>query len=133
LKVSSCTSQVTVRYAETDQMGVVYHSHYLVWMEVARTDLCKALGFPYSEMEADGVLLAVTEASCRYLKAARYGEDIQVTTTVKDANRRFIEFSYKMTCGDRKVATGHTRHIFLNKEFRPTRLPDRYAAMFDVE
>jgi len=124
---------VTVRYAETDQMGVVYHSHYLVWMEVGRTDLCKALGIPYMEMEADGVLLAVAEANCRYLKAAKYGDDIQVITTVADANRRFIEFHYTMMCGDRKLAKGHTKHIFLNKEFRPTRLPDRYAEMFGVD
>jgi acyl-CoA thioester hydrolase len=110
-------------------MGVVYHSHYLVGMEVARTELCKASGFAYSEMEADGVLLAVSEASCRYLRAARYGEDIDVTAHIADSNRRFIEFHYVMTCGERKVATGRTRHIFLNKEFRPTRLPDRYAAL----
>ena len=123
---------MTVRYAETDQMGVVYHSHYLVWMEVGRTDFCKALGIPYSEMEADGVLLAVAEANCRYLSAAKYGQDILVTTTVAEANRRFLEFRYKMTCEGRRVATGYTKHIFLNKQFRPTRLPDRYAALFDV-
>ena len=114
-------------------MGVVYHSHYLVWMEVARTELCKASGFAYSEMEADGVLLAVSEACCRYLSAARYGQEIDVTAHIADSNRRFIEFHYTMTCEGRKVATGKTRHIFLNKEFRPTRLPDRYATMLGAE
>ena len=123
LKVTTHTSRVTVRYAETDQMGVVYHANYLVWMEVARTELCKATGFAYSEMEADGVLLAVSEAGCRYLRGARYGEDIDITATIADSNRRFIEFHY----------TGRTRHIFLNKDFRPTRLPDRYAELLSAE
>lgn len=126
---SSHTTRVTVRYAETDQMGVVYHAHYLVWMEVARTELCRAAGFAYSEMEADGVYLAVAEASCRYLSAAKYGQDIDVEASIADSNRRFIEFHYKMTHEGRKVATGKTRHIYLNREFRPTRLPDRYAGM----
>ena len=127
------TSHVRVRYAETDKMGVVYHSNYLVWMEVGRTELCKSLGIPYVEMEADGVLLAVAEANCRYLKAAKYGDDVDVITAVAEVNRRFIEFSYTMVSGDKKVAKGYTKHIFLNKEFRPTRLPDRYAAIFGVE
>ena len=133
MKVTAHTSRVTVRYAETDQMGVVYHANYLVWMEVARTELCKAAGFAYSEMEADGVLLAVSEAGCRYLRATKYGEEIDITATIKDSNRRFIEFHYTMACEGRKVATGRTRHIFLNKEFRPTRLPDRYAEMLSAD
>ena len=133
VKVTKHTSRITVRYAETDQMGVVYHANYLVWMEVARTELCRAAGFAYSEMEADGVLLAVSEAGCRYLRGAKYGEDIDIETRIADSNRRFIEFHYTMTCEGKKVATGRTRHIFLNKEFRPTRLPDRYAELLSAD
>jgi acyl-CoA thioester hydrolase len=115
-------------------MGVAYHANYLVWMEVARTDLCRTLGFNYKEMEkADGILLAVTEAQCRYLGAARYDDDIAITTSLAKANRRFVTFEYEMTCADRKVAQGHTRHIFLSREFRPLRLPDKYAPLFGIE
>jgi acyl-CoA thioester hydrolase len=115
-------------------MGVAYHANYIVWMEVARTDLCKAMGFRYREMEAeDGVLLAVTEAQCRYLSAARYDDEISITATLADANRRFVAFEYEMKCDARRVATGHTKHIFLNKDFRPTRLPDKFAPLFGIE
>lgn len=114
-------------------MGVVYHANYLIWMEVARTDLCRSLGFDYKEMEsADGILLAVTEAHCRFLTAARYDDDIAVTAFLAEANRRFVTFDYELACGDRRVATGQTRHIFLNREFRPTRLPDKYAPLFGI-
>src|ERR1035438_5115600 len=91
--VSPFVTRVRVRYAETDQMGVVYHANYLIWMEVARTELCKSLGFRYKDMEGeDGILLAVSEAHCRYLSAARYDEEIAVSATISDANRRFVTF-----------------------------------------
>ncbi len=128
----SHTARFRVRYAETDQMGVVYHANYLIWMEVARTGLCTEMGFRYREMEADGILLAVTEARCRYLSAARYDDEVAITATMTEANRRFVAFEYEITCEGRKVASGETRHIFLSPELRPTRLPDKYAPMFGI-
>ena len=126
-------TNIRVRYAETDQMGVVYHANYLIWMEVARTELCKYQGFRYRDMEGvDGVLLAVTEANCRYLSAARYDEEIAVTARIAEANRRFVTFEYEMRCEGRKVATGYTKHIFLSREMRPVRLPDKYAPLFGI-
>lgn len=113
-------------------MGVAYHANYLVWMEVARTDLCQSLGFRYRDMEADGILIAVTETHCRYLNAARYDDEVAILTTLGDANRRFVTFDYALSCEGRKVAAGQTRHIFLNREFRPTRLPDKYAPLFGL-
>jgi acyl-CoA thioester hydrolase len=126
------TTKVRVRYAETDQMKVVYHANYLVWMEVARTEICNALGFRYVDMEADGVLLAVTEAHCRYLSAAKYDDEVSITATLTEANRRFVAFDYEISCEGRKVATGQTRHIFLSPELRPVRLPDKYAPLFGI-
>jgi acyl-CoA thioester hydrolase len=114
-------------------MGVAYHANYLIWMEVARTDLCRSLGFHYKEMEgADGVLLAVTEAQCRYLSPARYDDEVSVTATLGGANRRFVTFDYEIRCAERRVAVGQTKHIFLSREFRPTRLPDKYAPLFGL-
>jgi acyl-CoA thioester hydrolase len=104
-------------------------------MEVARTDLCRSLGFNYKEMEdgGNGVYLAVTEAHCRYLSAARYDEEIGIIATLGEANRRFVTFDYKFSCCSRRVAEGKTKHIFLNKAFRPVRLPDKYAPLFGME
>ena len=128
-------TRVRVRYAETDQMGVVYYANYLVWMEVARVEFCKALGFRYKDMELeDGVLLAVVEAQCRYLYPARFDEEVIVETRIAEANSRLVSFGYQMMLADpdRKVATGSTRHIFCNREMKPARLPEKYRAAFGI-
>src|SRR5580700_4209940 len=85
--LSTSVTRIRARYAETDQMGIVYHANYLIWMEVARVEYCRALGFDYREMEiGDGVLLAVCESHCRYLSPARFDEEISICTTVPDVN-----------------------------------------------
>ncbi len=122
-----------VRYAETDQMGVVYYANYLVWMEVARVDYCRSAGFNYKDMEVDdGILLAVAESHCRYLSPAHFDDEVSIATSVSEANQRFVTFDYEMTCDSRRLATGQTRHIFLNREFRPVRLPTKYSALLKV-
>ena len=125
-------SKVRVRYVETDQMGIAHHSNHLVWMEVARVETCRDLGFDYREMEQDGMLLAVAEAHCRYISGARYDDEISIETTITEASRRFVSFEYEMTCEGRRIASGKTRHIFLNKDLRPTRLTDKYAPLFGL-
>jgi acyl-CoA thioester hydrolase len=114
-------------------MAVVYYANYYVWMEVARVGFCEAVGIRYKTMEAeDGILLAVTESSCRHLTPARYDDTVTIATSLADASPRAVTFDYVMTCEGRKVATGRTRHIFLNREFRPTRLPEKYRALFGM-
>ncbi len=118
-------------------MGVVYYANYLVWMEVARVDYCRAAGFRYKDMEReDGILLAVAESRCRYVSPAHFDEEISIATSVPDVSRRFVSFDYEMTCNGRRVATGQTRHIFLKRnadgELRPVRLPDKYAVLFGI-
>ena len=109
--MSSHLTCLRVRYAETDQMGVVYYANYLVWMEVARVELCKSLGFRYRDMELDdGVLLAVVEAQCRYLYPARFDEEVIVETRVAAANSRLVSFSYEMRLADGGPQTGHRLH-----------------------
>ncbi len=128
-------TRVRVRYAETDQMGVVYYANYLVWMEVARVEFCKSLGFRYRDMELeDGVLIAVIEAQCRYLHPARFDEEVIVETRIADANTRLVEFAYEMRLGDsgRKLVTGSTRHIFCNREMKRVRLPEKYRSAFGI-
>ena len=127
-------TRIRVRYAETDQMGVVYYANYLVWMEVGRVEYCRARGFRYKDMElGDGVLLAVIEAQCRYLFPARFEEDVTIETRVAEANSRIVRFGYEMRLADgRKLATGSTRHIFCNREMKPVRLPEKYRALFGI-
>ena len=122
-----------MRYAETDQMGVVYYANYLVWMEVARVELCKACGFNYRDMEReDGVLLAVAEANCRYKYPARFDDEVTVKTWIEDANTRMVTFHYEMRSGEQTLATGFTRHIYVSREMQRVRLPDKYRPMFGI-
>ncbi len=127
-------TRLRVRYAETDQMGVVYYANYLVWMETGRVELCRACGFEYREMERqDGVLLAVAEANCRYLAPARFDDEVTVRTWIESANRRMVTFAYEMRLADgRRLATGYTKHLFLDRDFRQTRLPEKYWPMFGI-
>src|ERR1039458_8391743 len=87
-------TRIRVRYAETDQMGVVYYANYLVWMEVGRVEYCKACGFEYKQMELeDGVFLAVAEARCRYASPARFDEEVVIRTWVEEANPRMVLYT----------------------------------------
>jgi acyl-CoA thioester hydrolase len=121
-------TRVRVRYAETDQMGVVYHANYLVWMEIGRVELCRAHGVNYREMEqSDGVLLVVAEVHCRYIAPARYDEEIAVRTSVAESNRRLIRFEYQIVnaATGQLLAEGFTRHVFCGRDMRPRKLaPD---------
>jgi len=128
-------TRLRVRYAETDQMGVVYYANYLVWMEVGRVDLCKACGFNYRDMEIeDGIFLAVAEAHCRYQSPARFDDEVIVKTWIEKAGARMVVFAYEMRLAGtgRALATGYTRHVFVSREMLPTRLPAKYYAMFGL-
>jgi acyl-CoA thioester hydrolase len=129
----SSVTRLRARYSETDQMGVVYHANYLVWMEVARVEYCRTAGFRYRDLESEhGVLLVVTEVGCRYLSPARYDDEIEITTSLKRANHRAVTFEYDMREKGRRIATGHTSHIFLNREMKPTTLPMQFRSMFGI-
>jgi|SRR5579871_5426933 len=124
-----------VRYAETDQMGVVYYANYLIWMELGRAELCRAIGIRYKDMEEqDGVRLAVVDVQCRYHYPARYDEEIAVQTCISAATRRMVEFSYEIreSSQSRRLASGKTRHIFLDCEMKPVKLPEKYHGFFGV-
>jgi acyl-CoA thioester hydrolase len=98
-------------------------------------DLCKACGFNYRDMEReDGVLLAVAASECRYLYPARFDDEVIVKTWIADANPRLAVFQYELRLADsdRLLATGTTRHVFLSRDMRPTRLPAKYHAMFGI-
>jgi len=128
-------TRLRVRYAETDQMGVVYYANYIVWMEVGRVEYCKAAGFSYREMERDdGVLLAVVDAHCRYLYPARFDDEVVVKTSMLKANPRMVQFGYEMLLAEdgRTLATGETSHVFCTRDLKPARLPRKYYQRFGI-
>jgi acyl-CoA thioester hydrolase len=118
-------SRIRVRYAETDQMGVVYYANYLVWMEVARVEYCRRLGFEYRDMERDGAVLAVTEVQCRYRTPARFDDEIVIAARVVDVRSRAIRFAYEMrrASDSQLLATGETLHAVCDPSGRMIRLP----------
>ena len=124
---------VRVRYAETDQMGVVYHANYLIWFEVGRVELIRALGIEYKTMEiADDCHIVVAEAHCRYLHPARYDERLRVRTRIAEAKNRTIRFSYEIfrADDDRLLATGETVHVICGRNGKPKLLPEKYRTAF---
>jgi acyl-CoA thioester hydrolase len=128
-------ARVRVRYAETDQMGIVYHGNYFVWMEVGRVEYCRAKGIVYSAMESeDGILLVVAEVNCRYAAPALYDEEVDIRTSVAEANTRMMRFDYEVirVSDNRPLATGWTKHVFCGRDRRPTRLPQKYWDAFGI-
>jgi acyl-CoA thioester hydrolase len=116
-------------------MGIVYHANYLVWMEVGRVEYFRAAGIRYRDLEADeGILLAVMEANCRYISPARYDDEVVVHTSIVEASPRMVRLNYEMRQAEssQKLAEGFTRHIFLSKAMRPTKLPEKYRRLFGI-
>lgn len=124
-------SQVKVRYAETDQMGVAYYANYLVWFEVGRSQYCNDCGFSYRDMEREtGLFLIVAEARCRYRTPARYEDELIVKTSISELTRRTIRFSYEIERADGEpIAAGETLHVLINSEGRPSSFPEKYTSM----
>jgi len=113
-----------VRYSETDQMGIVYHAHYLVWFEIGRTEWCRAAGLPYAGMEAAGVFIPVTRVSCSFRGRPRYDDAITVRTVMRELARRGCEFAYEVSGPQGiRLAEGATRHVFADAEGRARAAP----------
>ena len=123
-------SRFRVRYAETDQMGVVYYANYFVWMEVGRTDFCKESGFNYHDLEKEEqTFVAVAEAQCRYVAPSRFDDEIVVETRIEKVGRRMMEFSYTIRNQNGVVAEGRTVHVTIGSDGRPKQLPPKYLEM----
>lgn len=126
---------IRVRYAETDQMGVVYYGNYFTWFEIGRVELCRQLGFEYKRMEAeDDSFIVVADAHCRYKRSARFDDVIMIRTTVTQSQKRTIRFGYEIvnqSSGD-VIATGDTLHVFCDRLGKPKSLPEKYRKYFPV-
>ncbi|MGD9677573.1 MAG: acyl-CoA thioesterase [Vulcanibacillus sp.] len=113
-----------VRYQETDQMGVVYHSNYFVWFEMARTELIRSVGITYKEIEKTGLLLPVVDVSCNYKCPAKYDDELLIRVKISRYTGLRIEFIYEVICKASLdlLATGSTKHVFIDTNYKPKRL-----------
>jgi acyl-CoA thioester hydrolase len=128
-------SRLRVRYKETDQMGIAHHANYIVWFEIGRTDLCRATGFPYNEIEARGFILVVTDMQCRYRVPYRYDSEVVIRTTVAELASRSIRFSYELydASGETLHANGTSSHLWLDeKTRRPVRADAEVKRAFET-
>ncbi|MGB6360965.1 MAG: thioesterase family protein, partial [Candidatus Acidiferrales bacterium] len=124
-----------VRYAETDQMGVVYYANFFVWFEVARVELMRHLGFSYKQMEIeDDSFVVVAKANCTYKQPAKFDDVIRIRTQVSDSRKRTMLFSYEVfkDGADSLIATGETLHVICDSKGRPKSLPDKYRKYFPL-
>ena len=126
-------TRLRVRYAETDQMGVVYHSNHFIWFEIGRVELLRQLGFSYREMEnEDQCYIAVVDARCRYRAPARYDDEIIVRTHLKNVRESVIHFAYELLRApdNTLLAEGETTHIVTDAQMKSTELPSKYMNVF---
>ena len=122
-----------VRYAETDQMGVVYHSNYFIWFEVGRVEFLRDLGFSYRDMEQEeGCYIAVVDARCRYKAPARYDDELVVRTHLKNVRESLVHFGYELlrSADGLLLAEGETTHVVIDREMKKTAIPDKYMHVF---
>lgn len=126
---------IRVRYAETDQMGVVYYANFFVWFEVARVELMRQLGFSYKQMEIeDDSFVVVARASCTYKRPARFDDVLRIRTCVSESRRRTIAFAYEIfnDAAGALIAMGDTLHVICDSKGRPKSLPEKYRKYFPL-
>ncbi len=121
-------AQITVRYAETDMMGIVYHANYLPWFEVARTQLLREQGFPYRQLEADGYRIPVLEVAAKYLRPALYDDTLTIIARIAELPSLRITIEYQVLRDAELLATGRSSHAFCDLNGRPTRPPPAFVA-----
>ena len=127
-------SIVNVRYAETDQMGIVHHSVYPIWFELARTDLSKKANFPYSKMEEQGIMMPLVELNIKYISPAYYDDNLTITATVSKLTPARIVFNYEVYRAnlEKPICTGYTIHALTNKELKPINTKKLFPNIYSI-
>lgn len=125
-------TKIIVRYAETDKMGIVHHSNYLIWFEAGRTDFIKGSNISYSEMEEKGILIPLGESNCKYLLGAKYEDELVIKTWVKELTPVKVEFNYSVfrEKDQKELAKGSTLHVFVNNDFKIINIKKSYPEIF---
>ncbi len=126
-------SQIVVRYQETDQMGIVHHSVYPIWYEVARTDFCKKMGVSYSEMEQMGIMTPIYEVHSHYKMPARYDDVLSVEVCLSRLTPYRVEFQYRIFNNSDLIHTGSTVHVWVDaKHFKPLHLKKHFPKLYEL-
>lgn len=110
---------VKVRYAEVDRMNIVYHSNYIVWFEIGRTEFLRSLGYTYSKLEEENIWIPVIEVSCKYKSPVTYDDTVTIETRIEELGKVKIKFAYRVYHGERLVAEGFSVHGFTNEKLKP--------------
>lgn len=122
--------RIRVRYAETDKMGVVYYANYLVYLEEARAAFMRAIGYPYSKLEEEGIYAPVRECMVQYLSPLYYDDLFEVEVWVEDLRRSSFKFAYTLKRDGEILAKGYTLHVLVNKDLKPVKIPDKLKKLF---
>lgn len=127
-------TKIIVRYAETDQMGIVHHSNYPVWFEAGRTDFIRKMGMPYSKVEENGAMLPLIELNCRYKGFAKYEDEITIRTSVKENTGIRLAFHYEVFRNNEAdpITTGETIHVWTNTSLKPVNLKKFRPELFEL-
>ena len=125
-------TKIIVRYAETDKMGIVHHSNYLIWFEAGRTDFIKGSSISYSEMEEKGILIPLSESSCKYISGAKYEDELIIKTWIKELTPVKVEFNYSILRekDQKELTKGSTLHVFVNNNFKIINLKKSHPEIF---
>ncbi len=127
-------TEIKVRYAETDQMGIVHHSNYYVWFEVGRTEFITFSGMSYSEMESRDILIPLIDSYCKYIEPARYGDEVIIRTFIEDMSSVKVKFKYEVVRkSDRKLlAEGATTHVFVDRNLKIMNLRKKHTEVWNL-
>ncbi|PYG86965.1 acyl-CoA thioester hydrolase [Ruminiclostridium sufflavum DSM 19573] len=126
---------ITVRYAETDRMGIVHHSNYAIWFEAGRTELIKKCGISYTEVEAKGILLPLLELRCRFISSAAYEDRLIVRSSIKSYSKTRLEFFYqvfKEQDMSKPITTGETVHVWTSRDLKPINLQKHFPELYHI-
>ena len=129
-------AKVKVRYAETDKMGVVYHSNYLIYFEIGRTEFINKCGMSYSEMEEMGIMIPLLESNCRYIQGAKYADELIVRTWIEELSAAKVKFNYSIVreSDGKEITKGNTLHVFVDNNFKIINLKKKFPKiMIDLE
>ena len=120
--------KINVRYAETDKMGVVYHSNYLIYFEVGRTNFINKCGITYSQMEEKGIMIPLLESNCKYIVGAKYEDNLIVKTWIEELSAAKVKFCYSIIReeDEREITKGSTLHVFVNNDFKIINLKKKF-------
>lgn len=125
------TTRIKVRYAETDQMGIVHHANYYPWFEVARTDFLEDVVASYKDIEDMGLMLPLVNSHCDYKKPAKYGDEVVITSMITELNRVKMVVAYEVFVFDELIATGYTTHAFVNKDFKIVNVSKQFTEIYE--